>query len=124
VRLICVPPDRVVEVLPLVQGFIEAAMKRAVFSTADEVISDLINERALLWLVVDGTIKGAGVTQLNNGVCEVVTFAGTLEHLHLIETIRAFAKAEGCTKLRLIGRAGWKILPGFKTKAVIMESQI
>lgn len=108
----------------MVEHYIEAAMKRAVFSTAADVIADLLNERALLWLVVDDTIKGAGVTQLNNGVCEIVTFSGGLDHLHLIETIRAFAKAEGCTKLRLIGREGWKILPGFKTKAIIMESPI
>jgi len=130
-NLVCVPPARAGEFLPLAARFIDRAMDRVGLSDATGVHDDVRAGAALLWLAVgdDGRIVGAGVTRLMLSraakICFIVAW-GADEHArcaHLLTTIEDFARAEGCAAVRLEGRPGWvRVLPhDYRTKAVILE---
>lgn len=80
---------------------------------------------ALLWLAVeDDNVHGAGVTQLVDGVCEIVAWGADdlTKTVHLLNVIEDYARAEKCRAVRLIGRKGWsRKLQGYKTMALVME---
>ncbi|MFZ9767211.1 MAG: hypothetical protein ACO3C4_01805 [Candidatus Limnocylindrus sp.] len=57
-------------------------------------------------------------------ICTVVLGAGNLSECRdvLLPKMEQFAKGHGCSRLMIVGRAGWeKALPGFKRTAVISE---
>jgi GNAT superfamily N-acetyltransferase len=130
-KLICVPPERAGEFLPLAARFIDAAMARGGLSDADGVHDDVRAGTSLLWLAVDAEarIVGAGVTKLmmSRGakICFIVAW-GCDDHArcaHLLAAIEDFARAEGCVAVRLEGRPGWAraLRDHYRTKAVILE---
>ncbi|WP_316227484.1 hypothetical protein [Bradyrhizobium sp. SZCCHNR3110] len=89
----------------------------------------MLEGRQLLWLAWNGTtIEAAATTELAiaNGTktCLIVACSGTNRDrwLHLIEPIEAYAKAEGCSKMRIIGRKAWeRVLNGYRAQYAIME---
>lgn len=113
VETICVDPARVDEVWPHARKFIAAAVERC-GATTEYDIAKALSFGALLWIRTDGlAIHGAGVTQLITGplglTCDVMAYGGPCDDWPAAFTpIERYAKAEGCTAIRIEGRQGWK----------------
>ena len=129
-KLICIPPDQVETFWPSTWKYILTALSNVGLTEVLDIRKRLANAEALLWVATDGTcIAGAGVTELvtsyNQKICDIVAWSTDSHNNALLKTIEDFARAEGCSKVRLIGRKGWaKRLPEFKLKAVIMEKAL
>lgn len=92
-----------------------------------QVENNVLHGPDLLWLAVDGDkIAAAGITQLSDGVCTIVAVAGEYSRFgHLLSGIEQFARNEGCNRVRVCGRPGWRRrLTGYRTKKVILEKAI
>ena len=114
-RLLCVDPTRVAELKSVAVPLIRRAVDRCGDWTVEAIWSALCEQRMLLWLVVRKlAVEGVVVTRLEQTpkdlVCVIVLCAGRhlLRSRHLIGTIEQFARAEGCARLRLQGRRGWR----------------
>jgi hypothetical protein len=65
-------------------------------------------------------------------VCEIIACGGKGMRsprgqgwLHLIEKIEDYARAEGCSTVRVVGRKGWKrMLTDYRARRVILEKEI
>lgn len=128
-QLVCVPPDRVAEVWPHVSHWISAAIKRSDISSFARVKAAAFAGANLLWIATDGQhISAAALTDIHGTerrwVCVIVACGG--EHmkdwLHLIDGLHDYAKAEGCTAMRILGPRAWaRKLDGYQEQAVILE---
>lgn len=129
VSLVCVEPDSLKEVWETVAPLIRASMKGALFGF-DQVEQELFSDRAQLWIVWDGeAILCAGITQLykKKRVCLLTACGGRDrgEWLHLAPGIEEFARAEGCTKMMVVGRKGWlRELKDYQLTQVILEKEL
>jgi hypothetical protein len=128
-----VPPARIGEFLPIALPLIERATARCGDWTADEVVRALCDERMLLWFVLDdGRIMGIAVTEVvaapaTGRVCSIVLCAGAQvkRWIHLKRAIEAYARAQGCTRMRLSGRRGWaRLFPDYRQPYVTLEKAL
>ena len=130
--LLCIPPEHLEKVWPKVKPLIVAAMKRGGFGAFAPVEDDVLNGDALLWIAYDGKrIAAACVSQISETewrkVCTIVACGGTEmdRWLGLLEQIEAYAKAEGCSASRIIGRDGWgAVLPAYRPHRVVLEKEL
>ena len=143
-HLICIPPDRAALVWPHVRTLILAAMRRGDLSGFRPVESSVLSGEALLWLAVtreDG-IEAAAVTELQKTewrkVCVVVACGapsgrrlpsspalGPPQWVRLLDGIEAYAKAAGCSAVRIMGRKGWaRVLASYRAKRIILEKDL
>lgn len=130
-QLICVPPNVVDQVWPKISGLIYVAMKKGQVGSFESIQNAILTGRVLVWVAWDGespNIEATAVTELQSTewrkVCCVLACAGAhMERwIHLLETIEEYAKSEGCSAVRVIGRHGWqKMLPSYKVKRILME---
>lgn len=124
-RLVRVPVGLAAEVWPHARALIRRAMGGDFERTESEVLSGL----QVLWLAHgDGGIEAAAVTQLvtegDEKICLIVACGGRgrARWLHHIAGLEAFAKAEGCSTSRIIGREGWKrLLKGYAVTSVVLD---
>jgi hypothetical protein len=136
-QLICVDPARVHEIWPHVRALIFAAMQRGDLSSFRPVEDRVLRGDALLWIAWSGEGSGAGhieaaaVTELQETewrkVCVIVACAGKamIRWLALAEEIEGYARAEGCSCVRIVGRKGWaRVLSSYKTKRIILEKDL
>ena len=140
-HLVCVPPDKVALAWPSVRGLIFAAMKRGDLSSFGPVEDSVLRGDALLWLALsheDGDavrIDAAAVTELHRTewrkVCVVVAcgapsrVSGRRRWIRLLQGIEDFARAEGCSATRIIGRKGWaRVLTSYQAKRVVLEKEL
>jgi hypothetical protein len=130
--LVCVDPDLVHEVWPHAKHFIRSAIDHTGLNAFEDTEHDVLSGDQLLWLAWDGSkIISAATTRLaDNGqrkVCEIVACGGEerSKWLPLIEQIETYAKNEGCSSTRIIGRMGWeRVLDGYRREYVILEKPI
>ena len=152
-HLVCVPPDKVALAWPSVRSLIFAAMKRGDLSSFGPVEDSVLRGDALLWLALsheDGDavrIDAAAVTELHRTewrkICVVVACGapsgrlrpssradssratGMRRWIGLLERIEEFARAEGCSATRIIGRKGWaRVLPSYQAKRIVLEKEL
>ncbi len=109
-RLVCVDPARVHEIWPRVAHLVRRAMERGGFTDFADVELDVAGGASLLWLVWDGeAICAAVVTELRRAnsekFCTIVACAGAQRErwLPLIGELEAFARAEGCSAMKIFG---------------------
>ena len=87
------------------------------------------NERRKVCVIVacGGAItheEHQGVDARLGGLCRERP-VGMRRWLDLIGPIEDFARAEGCSAMRIIGRAGWiRVLPTYRLKNVVLEKEI
>ncbi len=132
VELICVDPKRVREVWPHVSPLLKAACYRTKLNAFEDIESDILAGRSLLWMAWNGrTVESAAATILINSevgkVCIITVCGGSdmKRWLPLIEQIEAYAKGEGCKRVRIYGRKGWlHVLDGYEEKHVIMDKEL
>lgn len=133
--LICVAPEKLSEFWPHVENFLKRALEASVGEdTLEEIRDDLFADRALLWLVWDDerkTILAAATTKLvaskRGKTCIIAACAGQdlRRWAKFIEELEAFARAEGCEKMRVYGRAGWeRLLSGYTKPWVTIEKDL
>lgn len=133
VEIACVPPDKVALIWPRVSGLIFIAMKRGDLAAFHPVEQNVLSGIAQLWLAVENRndIIAAAVTELHatewRKVCVIVACGGKDmdRWIELIEEIEKFAKAEGCSRTRIVGRKGWeRVLPGYRTRRIVLDKDL
>jgi hypothetical protein len=131
-ELVCVDPERVHQIWPHVRDLLRAACRRTELSAFADIETDILSGRSLLWLAWSGrAIEAAAATILINcdtaRVC-VITACGGREMkrwLPLLDEIEAYARREGCTRMRIFGRKGWRrVLDGYAQKYIIMDKDL
>jgi hypothetical protein len=130
-QLVCVDPSRVGSVWPRVAPLLKAAITRTNLDRFDEIERDVLSGRGLLWLAWSDHVEAAATTILTETdaqrVCILTACGGRdmKRWLPLLETIEAYAKAEGCDRLRLFGRRGWqRMLQNYRVSNVILERNL
>jgi hypothetical protein len=131
-ELLCVDPKRVAEFWPHVEPLLREAIIRTGISAWQDIEYNILYGDDLLWIGWDGEkVLFAGSTSLQQTdiglVCVITACGGTDMHrwLPLISKIETYAKAEGCTRTRIVGRRGWmRVLEGYEMKNVILDKVI
>ena len=127
--LVCVPPDLIGEVWPLARAFIRSAIEQTGLSEFADIEAEILAGKQLLWLAIsEKVIDAAATTHLvlieGRKICVLTACAGHRRErwLELLGRLEAFAKAEGCTVMRIFGRKGWcKVLDGYRVEHVVLE---
>jgi hypothetical protein len=107
-------------------------MQRDGFGAFAPIEREVLAGRMLLWIVIDdGAIQAAVVTVLAQTewrkVCEIVACAGydMRSWLPLLKQIEDYARAEGASAMRALGRKGWaRMLPDYQVRRVVLEKEI
>ncbi len=131
-ELVCVDPKRVGEFWPHVSPLLKAACCRTQLNAFEDIEADILSGRSLLWIAWNGrAVESAATTILiNSGIGKVCIITACGGHgmkrwLPLIDGIETYARAEGCTRVRIYGRKGWlRVLDGFEENHIIMDKEI
>ena len=131
-ELVCVDPERVHQIWPYARDLLKAACRRTELSAFADIEADILSGRSLLWLDWDGrAIEAAAATILINSetaqVCIITVCGGrgVARRLPLLGEIEAYAKREGCTRMRIFGRKGWlRVLDGYEQTHIIMDKDL
>lgn len=123
------PPDRISEIWPLARGLIKSAIERTGLSEFADTEAEILAGKQLLWLAIaEKVIDAAAATRLEmiggRKVCVLTACAGHERDrwLALLGRLEAFAKAEGCSVMRIFGRRGWhRVLDGYHVEHVVLE---
>jgi hypothetical protein len=130
---ICINPERVLEIWPLARGLVKRAFESGIGdSTFEETEHAIMSGLALLWLAWDGSaIIVAVTTELvktpRHKICLVTSCGGTelASWVGFMRNIEAYASAEGCDVVRVMGRRGWKrALPEFHEPWIVLDKAL
>ncbi len=132
IQCICIDPRYVDRVWPLVSHLIRAAMRKGRISDFADVERAVLAGKHLLWVAADTrAIWAAAVTELTrpNGekLCTIVACGGRerARWLPLKAELEKFAKAEGCTAIRIHGRRGWaREFPDYRLTRILLEKEL
>jgi hypothetical protein len=111
----------------------DAIQRQAIRDTAETFRGLCADGSAQLWLVIDGGVAGAILTEIydttKGKTCAVPVVASvSFEHIEpLFEFIEAWARAEGCVRMEGFGRFGWvRALKqfGWRPLAAVIEKDI
>ena len=130
--LVCVDPGCVRAIWPHVTPLLKAACRRTRLNPFEDIEADVLSGRSLLWLAWSGcAVEAAAATVLINSeigkVCIITVCggAGMRRWLPLLDQIEAYAKREGCVRVRIYGRRGWlRVLDGYAQKHIIMDKEL
>lgn len=117
---------------PHVWQMLRKAIQKTDYGQFNTVEEDVFSGRALLWLAwKPPEIAAAVVTQLcaneKSHACYILACGGkrAKDWLPLMANIEAYARAEGCQKIRAVGRRGWiRLLPDFRAPFVVIEKDL
>jgi len=131
-QLVCIDPDHVREVWPLVAPLVERATAETGLSAFAAIEHEILVGASLLWVAWNGAvIEAAAATSLQQTdagrVCVITACAGTgmTRWLPLIHGIEAYAQAEGCRCVRIFGRKGWaRVLDGYRQTYAIIDKRL
>src|SRR5690348_14938454 len=106
--LVCVDPERVHEIWLHVKHLLQAACRRTELNAFADIEADILSGHSLLWLAWNGSvIEAAAATILINSdtarVCVITVCGGQgmTRWLPLLGEIEAYAKREGCARMRI-----------------------
>jgi len=130
-QLVCIDPRRIAQFWPHVAPLLKAAVVRTDLCAFDEIERDVLAGDSLLWLAWSGAIEAAVITSLiktdTSKVCVLTACGGKdmRRWLALLETIEAYARAEGCSRMRIFGRKGWqRVLANYHTTNIVLEKDL
>lgn len=132
-KLLCVAPHLIDNIYPMVEKMIDDG-----YAVGDEFVpGDLLHKlhdgHACLWIAVEpnGAIVAAMISEIilrRSGKALRMTSASGIrmrEWKHLCAEIEEYAKREGCVKVFLGGRFGWRrVLDGYRPVRVTLEKRI
>jgi len=127
--LVCVHPEHVPAIWPLVADRLRAAYLRTDLGHTADLERDVLHGDGVLWLATSGSeILAAAVALLvrtdRHLVCQITACGGQNagRWIDLIAGIEAWAKAEGAAKVRILGRSGWAgLLEHYRVKSIVLE---
>lgn len=131
-KLICVPPDRIMEFWPIVAGMIDEGYAATGEPTPIDLSIWLTSGKGQLWIsIFDGAVVAALTTSIvlrRHGLALRMVCCGG-SHMDLWKEchrqIEDFARAEGCDRVLSEGRPGWmRVLDGYKVTAVTLEKRV
>jgi hypothetical protein len=130
---ICVPPDYVEQLEQLVLPEICRALETGGDWTEQQIMSGLRDATMLLWCAVrNAEILAIAITELVRidrwgKICNIVVCAGRelRAWTPLLTRIEAYARTEGCQRVRISGRRGWlKIFPDYVEQYTTMDKTL
>lgn len=127
IQLICVDPDKVFDFWPHARPFIQRALERTRLNNIEDIESEVLDGKQLLWLAWSDHIEAAATTQLAAAVCTITACSGHQRErwIPLFEQIEKYAMNECCSTIRIFGRKGWeRVLDGYHVEHVILEKDI
>ena len=127
VELLCISPELVFDFWQHARPLISSAIERTDLSAIEDIESDVLEGKQLLWLAWSDHIEAAATTHLARKVCTLTACAGHQRErwLPLFGKIENYARAEGATKMRIYGRKGWeRVLDGYQAEYVILEKSL
>ena len=127
VSLVCVDPEKIFDFWPHARPLIKAAIDRTELSDFADIESDVLEGKQLLWLAWSDHVEAAATTQLAHNICTLTACSGHQRErwLPLFSKIEKYAKDEGCSRMRILGRKGWeRVLSGYRTEYVILEKAL
>lgn len=93
--------------------------------------ADVLDGRSILWVAWADEILAAAVTELvlrdGRRECCIALCGGRDmdEWITAYPEIERYAREEGCSAMRIIGRPGWeRVLPGYRRAAVILTKDL
>ena len=134
--LVCINPERVRCVWPVVEPRLQHAVLRTGLCTFAAIEREVLIGHALLWLALSGreedlTIDAVATTRLEltdaGKVCVITACEGRemARWLPLIRGIEDYAEAEGCRCVRIFGRKGWlRVLDGYMQTHVVIDKAL
>lgn len=126
-KLICVAPDRVFDFWRYARPLIKAALDRTKLSNIEDIETEVLDGKQLLWLAWSDHIEAAATTQLSAGVCTLTACAGHQRErwIPLFEQIEKYARDECCSTMRIFGRKGWeRVLDGYHVEHIVLEKNL
>ncbi len=107
---------------------VRRAIDKVGFDSFDHIESDVLIGGSLVWLAWDGeNILAVAVTQVTGDICTIVACGGRGLKLWygLISKLEEFARAEKCTRMRIIGRKGWaRVLKTYWSPCIVLERRL
>jgi hypothetical protein len=129
--LVCVDPKTVHEIWPQARELIRAAIEETDLSEFSDIEYDVLCGDQLLWLAISDHVEAAATTHLiktrGKPILIVTACSGAQmdRWLSLRARVESYAKAEGCSRVRLYGRKGWeRVLKDYRVEYTIMEKQL
>jgi hypothetical protein len=127
--LLCVSPADVPRFWDFACPLIGEAVDACGDWTREDIRAGLANGSMLLWLAVDGSRPDAvlvtQVVETSERVCWIIVCSGERLATHAAPTIariEAYARAEGCGRVRMAGRKGWsRIFPDYRQPYITLE---
>jgi len=98
--------------------------------TAQEIRESVKASRMQLWgLQDDVAVRGIALTEIlgRGSICAVIAAAGHASadlQRQVHESIAAWAKSIGCTRMRLQGRKGWLRQLGYRQTGIVGEKSL
>jgi GNAT superfamily N-acetyltransferase len=131
-ELVCINPARIHEIWPHVRQLLEKACRRTGLNAFADFEADILAGRSLVWVAWNGhAIEAAAATVLINSdfgkVCVITLCAGRKmsRWVKLIDRIEAYARDEGCARIRIFGRKGWlRVLETYELRHVVMDKAL
>lgn len=131
-QLIGVPTPSVPQYWARALPWIEGACRRHGLMTPDYVRDRIDDREWQLWLAIEGEeVIAVLISEINTfplgWVCNFVIGTGKQRHKweHFRHDLARWAKAQGCIRMRLEARPGWKrIFKGYRSTHVILEMEL
>lgn len=128
-----IPAETVEKVLPLVDGHLNEVIARSRGRLdRDAIIASFRNDHAQLWMIWSDRLLAVGATEIiveasGMKVCVILFLNGenSLDWLHLIADLEAWAKHQGCSRITGHMRKGWaKRMPDYRMTHVCLEKDL
>lgn len=130
VRAVLVPTEDVPNVWGLVEPLLAASAERC-----GERLGHWVNLLAAgnmqLWIAWSDRVEAAVVTEIvtsqTEKTCNVVACGGFTARrwVHLLNDIEDWARANGCTLARIVGREGWqRMFPDYERVGVVLDKRL
>ena len=136
-RIVFIPAADAEPVWPLVEGWIARVCERDGKYRPDDVLARCRDGRAQLWVAWDADApkpcaRAAIVTQVQRfprrTEAEIWLVGGEDRKrwvCPVLETLEAWARAQGCVAIEAVGRPGWRDdLPGWRRDLVIYRKEL
>ena len=130
--MLCVDPEKVAQIWPHVEWHVRRGISRG-SEDFDQLKRQIFSGLSLLWIAWDGKLLAVCVTALSPDACEIISLGGEDLHSYLrngLGAIENYARAEGRSRIRIIGRRGWKrLLKDYEQKdsignLLVLEKQL
>lgn len=128
-----IPKENIAEVAPLVAEHLASIEARSNgHFTVDKMLGRFASSEWQLWLVWSEKVIAIGATMLyvedsGRTVARILFATGehSLSWLYLMDDLKAWARAQGATKIEGTWRKGWaRRFPDWKMTHVLMETDI